>query len=210
MRQLMQQILAIPIEKVLGFYGFPVHGKQQEKVHMLCPFHDETHPSFLVNLDRNFCYCFGCAKSWDSIELIREFDKCSFLDALQKLCKIGNFKKLAESDLGRIVRNFKRARTEVFTDQQARAYHAFILRVADEFAEYCNSFDTRGNWIYLIEYIWQEFDQIFSGKSTRRKFDQVKDWFHTSKRVVKNAQEVWKKLPALKREAWFDRVDFKI
>jgi len=204
----MQQLLSIPIARVLSHYGFPIRGKR-EKVHLLCPFHKETSPSFLVNLDKNFCYCFGCSKSWDSIELIREFDGCSFLDALQKLCEIGRFKKLAESDLGKIVRSFKRVRTEVFTDQQARAYHAFILRVADEFSEYYHSLSTWKNWIYLIEYIWQEFDQIFSGKSTRRKFDEIKDWFHTNVRVVKNTHEVWRKLPVLKNEAWFDRVDFK-
>lgn len=28
----------------------------------LCPFHNERTPSFSVNRQRNFCYCFSCKK----------------------------------------------------------------------------------------------------------------------------------------------------
>jgi len=209
MRELIKKLLLIPVVRVLGHYGFPVRGKR-ESSKILCPFHEETHPSFLVNLDKNFCYCFGCAKSWDSVQLIREFEKCSFLDALQKLCEIGGYKKLAGVDLKKIFEGFKRVRTETFADQQCHAYHKFALHISNELRIYHQSLSTYKKLIPIFDYLYQEFDRILSEKVTRWKFDQVKDWFHRSKRELKNAHFCWKKLPALKREAYFDRVNFKI
>lgn len=209
MREIIKKLLSVPVGKVLRHYGFFVQGKR-EKTQILCPFHQETHPSFLVNQDKNFCYCFGCARSWDSIQLIREFEKCSFLDALQKLCEISGFKKLSGVDLKKIFEGFKRVRTEVFSDQQCHAYHKFALHISNELRIYHQSLSTYQNLIPLFDFLHLEFDQILFEKVTRRKFDQVKDWFHRSKRELKVAHSHWKKLPVLKREAYFDRVNFKI
>ena len=209
MRNLIKKLLSVPIARVLGYYGFPVRGKR-DKTQILCPFHTETHPSFLVNHDRNFCYCFGCGKSWDSIGLIREFEKCSFLDALQKLCEISGRKLLTGVDLKKLFEGFKRVRTETFADQQAHAYHKFAMNITNELRIYHQFLSTYKVLIPLFDYLYQEFDQILSEKLTQRKFDQVKDWFHQSKRELKSAHSCWKKLPALKREAHFDRVNFKI
>ena len=209
MREIIRKLLSVSVAKVLRYYGFLVRGRG-ESSKILCPFHEETHPSFLVNLDRNFCYCFGCAKSWDSIGLIREFDKCSFLEALLKLCEIGGYKKLTGVDLKKIFAGFKRVRTETFSDQQAHAYHKFAMNISNELRIYHQSLSTYEVLIPLFDYLYQEFDQLLFEKLTQWKFDQVKDWFHRSKRELKNAHSCWKKLPALKREAYFDRVNFKV
>lgn len=209
MREVIRKLLSVPVSKVLGYYGFSVRG-QREKAQILCPFHKETHPSFLVNLDKNFCYCFGCAKSWDSIQLIREFEGCSFLDALQKLCEISGLKKLTGVDLKKVFEGFKRVRTEVFSDQQSHAYHEMALLISNELRIYHQSLSTYKVLIPIFDYLHQEFDEILFEKLTQRKFDEVKDWFHRSKRELRKAHSHWKKLPVLKREAYFDRVNFKI
>lgn len=50
-----------------------------------CPFHNEKTPSFSVNPDRQFFYCFGCGASGDILEFIMRYDHLDFIDALSLL-----------------------------------------------------------------------------------------------------------------------------
>ncbi|MDF1796966.1 MAG: DNA primase [Coxiellaceae bacterium] len=51
----------------------------------LCPFHNEKSPSFTVNAERQFFYCFGCGARGDVIEFVRQYDHLDFIDALGQL-----------------------------------------------------------------------------------------------------------------------------
>jgi len=48
-----------------------------------CPFHNEKTPSFIVNPSRGTFKCFGCGKSGDAIEFLRENEGMSYVEALQ-------------------------------------------------------------------------------------------------------------------------------
>ena len=51
----------------------------------LCPFHTEKTPSFSVNADEGFFYCFGCQKSGDAITFVREMEHLDFVGAVEWL-----------------------------------------------------------------------------------------------------------------------------
>ena len=51
----------------------------------LCPFHNEKTPSFSVNADEGFFYCFGCQKSGDAITFVREIEHLDFVGAVEWL-----------------------------------------------------------------------------------------------------------------------------
>ena len=51
----------------------------------LCPFHDEKTPSFSVSPTKNFYHCFGCGRSGDAVQFIREHENYSFTEALRYL-----------------------------------------------------------------------------------------------------------------------------
>lgn len=53
----------------------------------LCPFHNERTPSFSVNKQRNFCYCFSCKKGGSPINFIMEKEGLSYHEALLHLAK---------------------------------------------------------------------------------------------------------------------------
>ncbi len=53
----------------------------------LCPFHNERTPSFGVNEERGFFYCFGCKKGGDAITFIKEIEKCGYVEALEHLAE---------------------------------------------------------------------------------------------------------------------------
>ncbi|MFD8556643.1 CHC2 zinc finger domain-containing protein [Streptosporangium canum] len=53
----------------------------------LCPFHDETIPSFFVTPARGYWYCFGCSKGGDVIAFVRKLNDLSFHEALTALAE---------------------------------------------------------------------------------------------------------------------------
>jgi DNA primase len=53
----------------------------------LCPFHHEKTPSFTVDPDRKYYYCFGCHKGGSIVDFIMEMDKLSFPEAIETLAK---------------------------------------------------------------------------------------------------------------------------
>ncbi|GAB1482786.1 DNA primase [Treponema sp.] len=53
----------------------------------LCPFHNEKTPSFSVEPDRKFFYCFGCGKGGGLVNFVMELEKISFPEAIELLAK---------------------------------------------------------------------------------------------------------------------------
>jgi DNA primase len=51
----------------------------------LCPFHTERTPSFSLNAELGFYYCFGCGAKGDVITFVREMEHLDFVEAVEKL-----------------------------------------------------------------------------------------------------------------------------
>ena len=49
----------------------------------LCPFHGEKTPSFHVNPDKGFFYCFGCQAGGDVFKFVELQEKVGFQDAVR-------------------------------------------------------------------------------------------------------------------------------
>ena len=52
-----------------------------------CPFHQEKTPSFSVNQDRQFYYCFGCGAGGNAIGFVMNFEQSEFPQALETLAR---------------------------------------------------------------------------------------------------------------------------
>ncbi|MDD1651291.1 MAG: DNA primase [Methylococcaceae bacterium] len=50
-----------------------------------CPFHNEKTPSFSVNRDKQFYYCFGCGASGTAISFLMDYDRLTFPEAIETL-----------------------------------------------------------------------------------------------------------------------------
>src|SRR4029078_5611282 len=53
----------------------------------LCPFHGERTPSFTVDPDKGFFYCFGCHAGGDAFKFLELHEKVGFQDAVRMLAQ---------------------------------------------------------------------------------------------------------------------------
>ena len=56
-----------------------------------CPFHGEKTPSFVVSPQKQIYHCFGCHAGGDALKFVMEFEKLSYVEAIEKLAFILNF-----------------------------------------------------------------------------------------------------------------------
>ena len=95
----------------------------------LCPFHSEKTPSFSVNAQEGFYYCFGCAVSGDAITFVRATEHLEFADSVRFLADRAGI-VLHETEEGATDR---KRRSELF-DAMAKAvawYHERLLSAPD-------------------------------------------------------------------------------
>src|SRR4249920_3538085 len=50
-----------------------------------CPFHNEKTPSFTVSAPKQFYHCFGCGANGNAISFLMDYDRLSFVEAIEQL-----------------------------------------------------------------------------------------------------------------------------
>ncbi len=56
-----------------------------------CPFHEERSASFIVSPEKNIYHCFGCGVSGDALKFLQEYQKISFIEAVEEIAKIYHY-----------------------------------------------------------------------------------------------------------------------
>lgn len=72
-----------PIETVAARYATLHRAGANYK--MLCPFHDDHHPSLALHVAGQFFKCHACGAGGDVIALVMGLERCSFKEAVEKL-----------------------------------------------------------------------------------------------------------------------------
>lgn len=204
----------IPFTKVLDSCGIkypPV--RSNNKIMMMCPFHEESQPSFYITLDNNIAWCFGCNKRFDPISFIMKYEKCRFVPALEKLVKIGGL-QVSYKELKSIGNRYATAWgnpkefQKLLDKRNQRAWNRLVLKVAAKFTEHYRVIPGwQDFYTTYIEHLWREFDVITGRKVyTRETIDQVKDWYRKAVRFINQNSNHWSGLAELQREVFFHRV----
>jgi len=95
----------------------------------LCPFHTEKSPSFSVNAEEGFYYCFGCQASGDAITFVRATEHLDFVEAVRFLADRAGVALHEDAEAGK-----DRKRRAVLLEAMERAvawYHERLLRAPD-------------------------------------------------------------------------------
>tara|TARA_B100000475_G_scaffold201033_1_gene187174 strand:- start:3939 stop:5669 length:1731 start_codon:yes stop_codon:yes gene_type:complete len=53
-----------------------------------CPFHNEKTPSFTISPEKGFYHCFGCGAHGTSLGFLMDYEKLTFIEAVEELAKI--------------------------------------------------------------------------------------------------------------------------
>ena len=69
---------------IVGYGLSPVRAGNN-RFKMLCPFHNEKTPSFLIDTDRNRYKCFGCQEGGDTLDFVSKYEKIGTIAAARKL-----------------------------------------------------------------------------------------------------------------------------
>ena len=75
----------LPIEQLVGQYC--QLKKKGRNFVSLCPFHNDSHPSFLVSPDKGIAYCFACQSGGDIFSFIQKIEGVDFPEAVKILAE---------------------------------------------------------------------------------------------------------------------------
>src|SRR6478735_10018035 len=95
----------------------------------LCPFHGEKTPSFSVNAQLGFYYCFGCQESGDAITFVRKIDGLDFAEAVERLAVRAGI-TLRYDTAGATQDRRKRERLTEAVQEAVDYYHRLLLEDA--------------------------------------------------------------------------------
>jgi len=95
----------------------------------LCPFHTEKSPSFSVNAEAGYYYCFGCQTSGDAITFVRQMEHLDFVDAVRLLADRAGVTLHEDAESGKD----HQRRTELFGAMERAVvwYHERLLTSPD-------------------------------------------------------------------------------
>lgn len=98
----------------------------------LCPFHQETQPSFVVYPDGRGWYCFGsCQEGGDLFNFVMKHKQLSFLEAVEHLAQAAGVQLQSSTNAKR------QAHLLQVMDRVAEVYHQGLLKGQSQLAQKC-------------------------------------------------------------------------
>ncbi|MBR2220472.1 MAG: DNA primase, partial [Phascolarctobacterium sp.] len=114
------------VEVVSGYVALKKKGRKHWGC---CPFHGEKTPSFTVDEEKGFFYCFGCHESGDVFKFIMKSENCGFMDAVKFLAnKYGIPVPERQKSAAEIAREQKAKQVVATNELAARFYQACLTK----------------------------------------------------------------------------------
>ena len=118
----------------------------------LCPFHDDSTPSFYVSPSRNICKCFSCGKGCTPVGFIMEHEQMTYPEALRWLANKYHI-EIRERELTNEERQAESARESMFivNEWAAKFFHNALLHTDEGKTYGMQYFRSRGIRDDIIE-----------------------------------------------------------
>ncbi len=181
----------VPIKDILEHY-FPNTGikmTESNTYKLLCPFHTEKTPSFIVFRDSNSFYCFGCGEGGNIFKLVQHFEGVSFPYALAILAEragvsISGYRKTFKEQNRKMADIFSanESAAKFFSNylnrsSDALAYVKETRKINDEMISRFGIGFAPGSWNALIDYLRDNFSKAtLLNAGLVRKKTQLSDY----------------------------------
>ena len=111
----------------------------------LCPFHNDSHPSFSVSPTRGICHCFTCGKGGNAVNFLMELEQMTYPDALRWLAKKYNI-EIQEREMTNEEKQRESERESMFivNDWAAKYFQVILQNDVDGRAIGMQYFRSRG------------------------------------------------------------------
>ncbi|CAA0095203.1 DNA primase [Zhongshania aliphaticivorans] len=97
-----------------------------------CPFHEEKTPSFSVNPDKQFYYCFGCGAAGNAVGFIMDYERQDFPSAIESLAHVAGLEVPREELSPQQQIKQERRKTIYDLMEQVSAHYQKQLRVSPQ------------------------------------------------------------------------------
>lgn len=124
-----------------------------------CPFHgDDLHPSARI-YESNTMYCFYCSKSWDVIELVKDFKNLSFSDSCLFLEELFKLKKIDRMDIYEKRETFEDYIKETNNIKKDKNFDSDFVKINNFLIQNRNTFDMESYLKYfnLFDFLYNSY-----------------------------------------------------
>ncbi len=97
-----------------------------------CPFHQEKTPSFSVNQERQFFYCFGCGEGGNAIGFVMKFDGLDFPEAVESLARDAGVEVPREESKAEARKHSENAKMLAVLERASRFYQCQLRQHEDK------------------------------------------------------------------------------
>lgn len=125
-QQVIDDILnRVSIVDVIGRY---IDIKRSGKNYVaLCPFHNEKTPSFSISEEKGLYHCFGCGASGNAVGFLMDYQKLSFIEAIENLARIAGVDLSRYSNDGEAVSNSEKEILYKINKEAMKFFHNLLL-----------------------------------------------------------------------------------
>ena len=153
------------------------------------PNHEDSSPSFGVNIDNNKYNCFGCGQTGDVIKLVQQVEGLNFIEAIQRLSDFAGVDiEIVNLDLKYLIKELSSTINDYFSKDNISllpgglSEGAFLVAFSERTKKYersCNFKDSECLW---IEEIYKKIEVEIENKN------------------YKNIDKMWKNFSKLTKE----------
>ncbi len=93
-----------------------------------CPFHKEKNPSFFVNEEKKFFYCFGCKIYGNSIDFLMKFNNINFFESIKELSEFNGIKLILNKNINNNKFLSKKLKYFKIMFSLSKIYHNFLFK----------------------------------------------------------------------------------
>jgi hypothetical protein len=153
------------------------------------PNHDDSSPSFGVNVADNKYNCFGCGQTGDIIKLVQQVEGLNFVESIQRISDFAGVDiEIVNLDIKYLIKELSSTINDYFSKENISKYPgglsegAFLIAFSErtkKYEKYCSYDETECNW---IEEIYKSLERDIDGQN------------------FKNIDKLWKNFSKMTRE----------